>query len=1135
MDTSANGHVKTYTADDLRALRRQKRILETQAQISAITRQQNLLESVNYSNEWVSVWNDRLAELRDEPFGFSTRRGDRRDGENWPLFRSEQQLDIIRMQARILCATNNYAIGLLNGLTSYVIKTGYTYKPVAKDRNRPVPGLLKAIDRVLTVFRKINSWDGGDQPALEEEFFWRSLEDGEAIWIHTHDGDRTFIRSAEPEQLTMPMGADYREYSFGVRTPKDDVQNIQGYNIRWGSDSDAEEKEYSPAEVTMLRRNSKRSIKRGLSDFSFATAMSLEGAGKLGWNMTIGAAIQASIAYITEHAGQSSSKVTDFAASLAAYTQRNPITGNTDKFEKHEPGRRINVPEGQKYLPPPAYTSSQSYVNILETTLRGAGNRWNAPNWLSSAYSGDMAAYTAALVAESPFVRGVERQQKNYTWAFQRSHWIALENYVRHHGKLAAVDEDGTVTEYAWEQIEDLVELQAKPPGVETRDKLQEAQTNQTYVGMQVKAVQDVQAELGIDSEQTMANIDEWQSRMGQPGQGLPIPGGEQPGEGGEELPLEEEPASEELLPVEAAPEADHQDAVAGQDLRQTVGGLQAIAGLQNQFYAGKIPMEAAMANVQLLFGFTTEEAQRLFPPVAPVPLQQEGVGDAAPKAPAMESRVLETNEDTDGVRAARNEVLRALEAGEIEQGECEECGDPDTHAHHDYRKPLEVRWLCRKCHDKEHGKAVKESNSPAFTGKRKEGKREVCRSQGKIVPCTKLAPTQGKPGAAKPKAAAPSKAAPAGDSVAVTDAVTKLGQGAIDAAKTVAGRLGEETWGRLPQGLRDKLAAVEHKVMTGFRAAKALAIEAAKERGLGTEHAEKIGRILATADMVSAWTINMPATAAVTGSVTAAKVASWVPVASLGYVAYSFGRNPRATIKAAKNVLSQMRSGAAHESLTIESLLEGAEVDQRAAAGDLAEHLEANGGDDWYLALVSAALDETEGDMAAAIERADAAYAEHSSEPGAALEEAEEGEEGDDADGVEILDVPDVRQTTSSSCGAAAFASVAQYFSIEPDTESEAMQALATSEETGTDPERIITVATEHGLESAAVSGLDIDDLEGFVEMGRPVIVCIHDYGTPEEYDANESGHWVVICGTDNDFVYVMDPAYNNEQETGS
>ena len=55
---------------------------------------------------------------------------------------------------------------------------------------------------------------------------------------------------------------------------------------------------------------------------------------------------------------------------------------------------------------------------------------------------------------------------------------------------------------------------------------------------------------------------------------------------------------------------------------------------------------------------------------------------------------------DKERKRRARNAVRYALEAGTLEKGPCEVCGDPVTQAHHDdYEKPLTVRWLCTVHH----------------------------------------------------------------------------------------------------------------------------------------------------------------------------------------------------------------------------------------------------------------------------------------------------------------------------------------------------------------------------------------------------------------------------------------------------
>ena len=47
-----------------------------------------------------------------------------------------------------------------------------------------------------------------------------------------------------------------------------------------------------------------------------------------------------------------------------------------------------------------------------------------------------------------------------------------------------------------------------------------------------------------------------------------------------------------------------------------------------------------------------------------------------------------------------------------VKSDTCEICGQPHTEAHHeDYNRPLEVNWLCRKCHLELHqGKIVLES-----------------------------------------------------------------------------------------------------------------------------------------------------------------------------------------------------------------------------------------------------------------------------------------------------------------------------------------------------------------------------------------------------------------------------------------
>lgn len=56
---------------------------------------------------------------------------------------------------------------------------------------------------------------------------------------------------------------------------------------------------------------------------------------------------------------------------------------------------------------------------------------------------------------------------------------------------------------------------------------------------------------------------------------------------------------------------------------------------------------------------------------------------------------------------SARLQLARAVNDGEVVRGEvCEDCGrksDTIEGHHNDYTKPLEVEWLCSRCHGKRH------------------------------------------------------------------------------------------------------------------------------------------------------------------------------------------------------------------------------------------------------------------------------------------------------------------------------------------------------------------------------------------------------------------------------------------------
>jgi ribosomal protein S27AE len=72
-------------------------------------------------------------------------------------------------------------------------------------------------------------------------------------------------------------------------------------------------------------------------------------------------------------------------------------------------------------------------------------------------------------------------------------------------------------------------------------------------------------------------------------------------------------------------------------------------------------------------------------------------------KALSKEQRVKWRTKHPDAYKA-QTAAGNAVRDGRLLKLPCEVCGDERVHAHHnDYSKPLEVVWLCAKCHHRLH------------------------------------------------------------------------------------------------------------------------------------------------------------------------------------------------------------------------------------------------------------------------------------------------------------------------------------------------------------------------------------------------------------------------------------------------
>ena len=305
--------------------------------------------------------------------------------------------------------------------------------------------------------------------------------------------------------------ATQEHWSFGIHTDPEDVQTVYGYNVLYMADpsnhANQIREEVPIEEILHFKINVKRTVKRGLSDFAFSTHDAFTVAEKLRNNMAEGAAVQSALAYIRQHESATQAQIQNFLNSQQIdFTRANPLTGQQINYKQLEPGTIADIPRGMQYVQPPGAGNASGFIDILHATLRGAGCRWNAPEWLATGSGADMAAYTASLTAHAPFVRSATQKQNAYKKAFTQVLWEAIE-YAIDYGRLPM-------------ETPHLIDIQCEAPSILARDEQDEAQANQIRVTGGWKSRQTVQQEEGLDPEQEMQNIEAYNERFGQGGSG---------------------------------------------------------------------------------------------------------------------------------------------------------------------------------------------------------------------------------------------------------------------------------------------------------------------------------------------------------------------------------------------------------------------------------------------------------------------------------------------------------------------------------------------------------------------------------------------------------------------------------------
>lgn len=427
---------------------------------------------------------------------------DKSQGDNRPFWTSEQQHREIVGLCRVLSTMSEVGISALENLTNYTIGQGLqqTFVPEHDDDEQAkvwAATCQRIVDNMMQASRL--TCEG------ERESFMDSRVDGDAFIGLRHRGglnvDADLIDSVavcepdDPQSIEryagLPTGLDWK---YGIASEIGRPDRVHGYFVSYaGNENDWDV--FRADEMVHVKLNVGRLVKRGLSDF-FPVESSLTGGEKLLRNTVSGAAVQAAIAYIREHApGVTSDTIQDLVGSLTERSYNEPTsTGPVERnIANSKPGKIVDITNGLKYHAGPlGGTNAPNFIPVIQAAWRTAGIRWQMPEYM---ISGDASnnAYASTLVAEAPFTKATEARQFVYTSSREQLCWKAIGLVARLTGIFGGVP---------LKEIKRRVGLAVDAPEVAVRNRLEDHQIRMEEHERGLLSLQTWATEVGRDLEE---------------------------------------------------------------------------------------------------------------------------------------------------------------------------------------------------------------------------------------------------------------------------------------------------------------------------------------------------------------------------------------------------------------------------------------------------------------------------------------------------------------------------------------------------------------------------------------------------------------------------------------------------------
>jgi len=416
-------------------------------------------------------------------------------GATAAVYINEIELRELRARSRSFAIRNPYWLGVQHNRIAYTVGSGHTFKITAKKRNDPkvTPELIAEVQAEIDTFCRVNRYS-----ERQEEKITRKDRDGEYFlrYFTDHPDGVLRVRFVEPLLVSTPPGKSATDdIWFGIQF-KGDYEDPQGYYIRpanylgttaadaqWAAMVEAKEIQHRKANVDL-------SSPRGLPT-TFAVQARCEQAIKTLSNMGALVEFRAKIALIRKHVNATASTVKTL---LQDRPQGQDGDGRPSTLDRYPRAAILDTNDSTTYEFPTAQTDVEKIVASIQAELRAVAAALGLAEYMVSADASN-ANFASTMVAEGPVVKTFEKAQSRM-----------IEEDVEVMERVLQV---AIAKSRLQEDILELIKIDAEPPLIVSRNRLQETQADEILARNKVMSLPTWAARAGLDGPTEQEQIEQ--------------------------------------------------------------------------------------------------------------------------------------------------------------------------------------------------------------------------------------------------------------------------------------------------------------------------------------------------------------------------------------------------------------------------------------------------------------------------------------------------------------------------------------------------------------------------------------------------------------------------------------------------